>query len=50
MNEKVSLSDKWISASDIKTYYATNGDLIFLVMSNDEWAKPVYDKFVELSL
>ena len=50
MNEKVSLSDKWISASDIKTYYATNGDLVFLVMSNDDWAKPVYDKFVELSL
>ncbi len=49
MSENISLSDKWISASDIKTYYATNGDLVFLVMSNDDWAKPVYDKFVELS-
>ena len=32
-----------LSASNL--YITNNGNLIFMVMSSDDWAKPVYDNF-----
>lgn len=48
MNEKVD-TNKWISVSAEKVYSTSNGDLTILVMSSEEWAKPVYDRFKELA-
>lgn len=36
---------KWICVSAEKVYVTNNGNVIFLVMSSEEWAKPVYDEF-----
>ena len=47
MNETVN-TNKWTNVSAEKVYSTSNGDLAMLVMANEEWAKPVYDKFKEL--
>lgn len=39
---------KWICVSAEKVYVTNYKDVIFLVMSSDEWAKPVYDEFKNL--
>lgn len=39
---------KWICVSAEKVYVTDYNDVIFLVMSNDDWAKPVYDEFKNL--
>ena len=39
---------KWICVSAEKVYVTNYKDVIFLVMSDDEWAKPVYDEFKNL--
>lgn len=36
---------KWICVSAEKVYVTNHGNIIFLVMSSEEWAKPVYDEF-----
>lgn len=36
---------RWICVSAEKVYVTNNGNIIFLVMSSEEWAKPVYDEF-----
>ena len=36
---------KWICVSAEKLRVTNYGDVIFLVMSSEEWAKPVYDEF-----
>lgn len=48
MNEKID-QRKWICVSAEKVYSTSSGDIVFLVMSNEETAKPVYDKFKELA-
>ena len=36
---------KWICVSAEKLFITNSGDLIFMVMSVDEWATPVYNSF-----
>ena len=36
---------KWICVSAEKLYVTNSDNIIFLVMSNEEWAKPVYEEF-----
>lgn len=36
---------KWICVSAEKVYATNSGDVVCLVMSNEEWAKPVYESF-----
>ena len=36
---------KWICVSAEKLYATSSGDIVFLVMSSEEMAKPVYDAF-----
>lgn len=36
---------KWICVSAEKIYVATSGDIVFLVMSQEDWAKNVYNEF-----
>lgn len=36
---------KWICVGAEKLYATNSGDVVFLVMSSEEWAKPVYDNF-----
>ena len=36
---------KWICVSAEKVYVTNCGDVIFLIMSSEDWAKPVYDEF-----
>lgn len=38
---------KWICVSAEKVYVTNVNNVIFLIMSDDEWAKPVYDEFKE---
>lgn len=40
---------RWICVSAEKVYSTSSGDIVFLVMSSEEWAKPVYDKFKSLA-
>ena len=44
MKENIDM-DKWICVSASNLYITNNGNLIFMVMSSDDWAKPVYDNF-----
>ena len=44
MNEKVN-TNKWICVSAEKVYSTSSGNIAFLVMSSEEWAKPVYENF-----
>lgn len=39
--------NKWICVSADKLYITNNGDIIFAVMSSEDRAKPVYEKFKE---
>ena len=36
---------KWICVSAEKVYVTNSGNIIFLVMSSENWAKPVYEGF-----
>ena len=36
---------KWICVSAEKVYVTNYENIIFLIMSSEEWAKPVYDEF-----
>ena len=36
---------KWICVSAEKARVTNYGNIIFLVMSSEEWGKPVYDEF-----
>lgn len=38
---------KWICVSASNLYITNSGNIIFMVMSDDDWAKPVYDAFKE---
>lgn len=40
---------KWICVSAEKLYATSSGDVVCLVMSSEEMAKPVYEKFKELA-
>lgn len=44
MSEKVD-TRKWICVSADKLYATNSGDIVFLVMTNEEMAKSVYDSF-----
>ena len=48
MNEKVD-ARKWICVAAEKIYSTSSGNIVCLVMSSEEMAKPVYDKFKELA-
>ncbi len=48
MSEKID-QRKWICVSAEKVYSTSSGDVVFLVMSDEETAKPVYDKFKEVA-
>lgn len=48
MSEKID-TRKWICVSAEKLYATNSEDVICLVMSSEEWAKPVYEKFKELA-
>ena len=38
---------KWICVSASNLYITNSGNTIFMVMSNEDWAKPVYEAFKE---
>ena len=40
--------NKWICVSAEKLYATSSGDIVFLVMSSQEKAKPIYEKFKTL--
>lgn len=44
MSEKINPS-KWICVTAESIYATSSGDIAFLVMSSEEWAKPVYANF-----
>lgn len=48
MNENVD-QRRWICVSAEKVYSTSSGDIVFLIMSNEETAKPIYDKFKSLA-
>lgn len=48
MSENVDQS-KWICVTAEKVYATSSGDIIFLVMSDEKEAKPMYDKFKTLA-
>ena len=48
MSEKVNTS-KWICVSAEKLYVTSSGDIVFLVMSSEDMAKPIYEKFKTLA-
>lgn len=48
MNENID-ARKWVCVSAEKVYTTTSGDVICLVMSREEVAKPVYEKFKTLA-
>lgn len=48
ISEKVD-TRKWICVSAEKLYATSSGDVVCLVMSSEEWAKPVYEKFKSLA-
>lgn len=39
---------KWICVSAEKLWVTNYEDVIFLIMSSEEWARPVYDEFKEV--
>ena len=41
---------KWLCVSAEKIYATSSGDIVFLVMSEEKIAKPVYDKFKEMAV
>ena len=38
---------RWICVSAEKLYIVNSGDVIFMVMSDSDWAKSIYDEFVK---
>ena len=48
MNENID-SRKWICVSAEKVYTTSSANIVCLVMSSEEMAKPVYEKFKELA-
>ena len=48
MSEKINPA-KWICVSAEKIYATNSGDVVCLVMSSEEWAKPVYESFKTLA-
>lgn len=48
MSEKVD-PRKWICVTAEKLYATNSGDVVVLVMSSEEWAKPVYEAFKDLA-
>lgn len=38
---------RWICVSAEKVYITNSGNIIFMAMASEEWAKPVYDSFKE---
>lgn len=48
MNENID-ARKWICVTAEKVYTTTSGDVVCLVMSREDVAKPVYDKFKALA-
>ena len=40
---------KWICVYAEKVYATNSGDVVCLVMSSEEWAKPVYDNFKNIA-
>ena len=48
MSENIN-TRKWICVSAEKLYATSSGDVVCLVMSSEEMAKPVYEKFKELA-
>ncbi|MCI8617535.1 MAG: hypothetical protein HFJ60_04750 [Clostridia bacterium] len=40
---------KWICVTAEKLYATNSGDIVCLVMSSEEWAKPVYETFKNLA-
>lgn len=44
MNENVN-TNKWICVSAEKVYSTSSGNIAFLIMSSEEWARPVYENF-----
>ena len=48
ISEKVNPS-KWICVSAEKIYATNSGDIVFVIMSSEEWAKPIYEKFKKLA-
>ena len=48
MSEKID-TRKWICVSAEKLYATSSGDVVCLVMSSEEWAKPVYEGFKTLA-
>lgn len=48
MSEKID-TRKWICVSAEKLYATSSEDIVCLVMSSEEWAKPVYEEFKKLA-
>lgn len=48
MSERIN-TRKWICVSAEKLYATNSGDIVCLVMSNEEWAKPVYDELKKIA-
>lgn len=48
MNDNVD-QRKWICVSAEKVYSTSSGDVVFLIMSSEETAKPIYEKFKSLA-
>lgn len=48
MNENINLA-KWICVSAERAYVTSSGNVVCLVMSSEELAKPIYEKFKTLA-
>lgn len=48
MNEKIN-TRKWICVAAEKAYTTSSGNVVCLVMSSEDIAKPIYEKFKELA-
>lgn len=48
MSEKIN-TRKWICVSAEKLYATSSGDVVFLIMTNEEMATPIYEKFKTLA-
>ena len=48
MSDKID-TRKWICVSAEKLYATNSGDIVCLIMSSEELAKPIYEKFKELA-
>lgn len=40
---------RWVCVYAEKVYATNSGDVVCLVMSSEEWAKPIYDRFKEVA-